>query len=89
METRKLLKFEANWCAPCRFMSPVVKSVLEGYENIELVVVDIDNEQGQEEARKFNVRNIPTLILLDDENNIINTLVGTASESQVKEFLNN
>ena len=87
MESRRLLKFEASWCAPCRYMSPVVNSVVKTYKNIELVIVDIDNEQGQEKAREYNVRNIPTLILLDNKNNIVNTLVGTASENQVKEFL--
>lgn len=89
MENSRLLKFEASWCAPCRHMTPIVEGVLNDsvYSDVELVSVNIDDEVGQEAARQFSVRNIPTLVLLDDNNQVVNTLVGTASADQVREFL--
>lgn len=85
----KLMKFWAEWCAPCRYMTPVVEGVLEdsSYSDVELVSVNIDEELGQKAANEFSIRSIPTLILLDGQNKVVNTLVGTANEDQVREFL--
>jgi thioredoxin-like negative regulator of GroEL len=89
MENHRLLKFEASWCAPCRYMSPIIEGVLNDglYSDVELVNVNIDDEIGQDTARAFSVRSIPTLILMNDRNQIVNILIGTASEDQVREFL--
>jgi thioredoxin-like negative regulator of GroEL len=70
-------------------MTPVVEGVLSDnvYSDVELISVNVDDEVGQEAARQFSIRNIPTLVLLDNNNQVVNTLVGTASEDQVREFL--
>lgn len=83
----KLIKFEASWCAPCRNMSPVIEDVLKDNLDVDLINVDVDDESGQEAVREFNIRSIPTLILLNEKNQIINTLIGTASKDKLREFL--
>jgi len=85
----RLLKFWAEWCSPCRYMAPLVEGVLKDsvYSDVELVSVNIDDENGQETAREFNIRNIPTFVLLNNKDQVVNTLVGTASVDQVREFL--
>ena len=57
-----LVDFWAEWCAPCRMLSPVVDEVASSYEG-KIVVgkVNIDEQPGL--AQKFGVMSIPTLIL--------------------------
>lgn len=56
-----LLDFYADWCGPCRMVSPIVDQIAE--ENPQFVVgkINVDNEQ--ELAERFGVFSIPTLIV--------------------------
>jgi thioredoxin 1 len=57
-----LVDFWAEWCAPCKMMAPILNEVadeLSGNSHVGKLNV----EQYQLMAQKFNVRNIPTLIL--------------------------
>lgn len=78
----KLLEFFAPWCAPCRAMRPAVESALDGTD-IELIDINVDEDP--DSARKYEVRAIPTLILIKDEE--IGRLVGGVSLDTIKEFL--
>ena len=76
-----LVDFWAAWCAPCRMMAPVLNDVSsELPENSFVGKVDIELYQSL--AQKFQVRNIPTLVLLKNGKEI-NRFVGVKS----KEFL--
>jgi len=68
-------------------MTPVVESVLreESFSNVELVGINVDDDP--DAARKYHIRAIPTLLLVGSDNEIIDTLTGSASAEQLKEFL--
>ena len=68
----KLLKFEADWCGPCREMG----RRLEKFNDCEVVKINVDDEENQDIVSKYGIRNIPVIILLDDDENIVKKWVG-------------
>lgn len=76
-----LVDFWASWCAPCKMMAPVLNDVSEeltGNANVGKVNV----EEYQALAQKYQIRNIPTMILFKNGKEV-NRFVGVKN----KEFL--
>lgn len=65
----KLMKFFATWCGPCKLMAPVVDEFVAAYPELEYEAVDID--QGDELARKYGIMSVPTVLLLDGEQELV------------------
>lgn len=57
-----LIDFFAQWCGPCRMVSPLVDEIAEERSDIKVCKVDVD-EQG-ELAAQFGVSSIPMLVVL-------------------------
>ena len=78
----KLLKFEASWCAPCKQLSEVMKNV-----EIPFPVSVIDIDENREAAMSYGIRSVPTLILVDENENQIKRVSGSMNQSQLTEFI--
>ncbi len=79
--------FWAEWCGPCRMVSPVVEELASEYPGkIKFVKVNVD-ESG-ELASKYNVFSIPTLAIFN-KGEIIAQQVGAASKASYKGMIEN
>ncbi len=80
-----LVDFWAEWCGPCRMIAPSVEQLSEEYEGKAIVgKVDIDNNQ--EVARKFQIRNIPTILFFKN-GSVIDKVVGAAPKRKIENKL--
>ena len=59
-----LVDFYADWCGPCRMVSPVVDEIAEERNDITVGKVNVDDENAL--AMKYGVMSIPTLIVFKD-----------------------
>lgn len=69
-----LVDFYADWCGPCRMLTPVVEELAQEMSG-KLIVAKVDTDQSVNVASKFEVTSIPTLILFKD-GQVVKRVVG-------------
>ena len=79
-----LLDFYADWCGPCRMVSPIVDEIDE--ENPQYLVgkVNVDDEPAL--AQQFGVINIPTLVVMKN-GEVVNEMRGARPKAQILAML--
>ena len=78
-----LVDFYADWCGPCKMISPILEQV-EKEEDVTIVKVNVDDLQDL--AMKYGVMTIPNLKLFE-KGKIKNENVGLMSKEEVKNFI--
>ncbi|MBQ1231340.1 MAG: thioredoxin [Clostridia bacterium] len=79
-----LLDFYADWCGPCRMVSPIVDEIAEERNDIVVGKINVDNEP--ELAGQFEVFTIPTLVVLSG-GEVINQTSGARPKAQILALL--
>ena len=80
-----LFYFTATWCGPCQKIKPIIEEISKGVDESKLKVCMIDIDNNSELVEKYNIRSVPTMILLlnDEQVAICN---GTNKEKLVNLF---
>ena len=80
-----ILDFYADWCGPCKHISPIIDELSETHKEISFGKIDVD--ESPKLSARFNVRNIP-LILIFKENGIVDKIIGAVSKKSLEDKLN-
>ncbi len=82
-EKKVLIDFYADWCGPCQKLSPIVDKFAKEHNEIKVVRIDIDAQE--ELADRYNIRSIPTLVVIENGEEI-NRVIGLVSEEKIIEL---
>lgn len=83
--TPTLVDFYADWCGPCKMLSPVIEKVAKKMEG-KVNVLKVDVDKNQQVAMEYEVMSIPTMILFH-EGKIVWKGVGFMSEDQIAKVI--
>ncbi len=83
-DKKVLVDFYADWCGPCRMVSPIVDEISEENPDIMVAKINVDNEP--ELAMQFGVSSIPMLVVLKN-GKIVNQSVGARPKPQILSML--
>ena len=72
-----IYKVGAEWCGPCRQLKQELK-------DFNLVpIIEIDADEDEEFCEKYNIKNIPVLLLCDNNNNVLYRQIGFISKEDL------
>ena len=77
--------FFANWCGPCKMLSPIVEELSNEVNDVKFLKVDVD--ESADVAASFGIMSIPTLLMFKD-GNLVSKHTGFLSKSELEEFVN-
>ncbi|PID43690.1 MAG: thiol reductase thioredoxin [Proteobacteria bacterium] len=80
-----LVDYWAQWCGPCKMISPLLEEIADEYEG-RLKICKLNIDENEKTSPRFNVRSIPTLMLFKN-GNVDATKVGALSKAQLTEFI--
>ena len=81
IKEKVLVDFYANWCGPCKMLSPVLEKLSD-----EVKILKVNVDEYQDLARYYKVMSIPCLILFENGNEIKRN-IGFIPENKLREFI--
>lgn len=81
-----LVDFYADWCGPCRMITPIMVELSSEYQD-KAKIAKLDVDKGQQAAEKFSVTSIPTVIMFVDGQEV-KRVVGVRDKKTFQTMLN-
>lgn len=87
---KRIIKFSATWCAPCRIYADTFKKVseMEQFKDIEFSTLDVEDDEADVWVQKLGIRNVPTTVILDDKDEVIYKVAGNIKENVLVDVIN-
>ena len=79
-----MVDFWADWCGPCRMLSPIVDKLAEEMPEIKVGKVNVDEQMNL--AQQFRIMSIPTLVVMKN-GKVIAKKVGVQSKEQIQNMI--
>jgi thioredoxin 1 len=80
-----MVDFWAEWCAPCKSITPMIDKIAGEYEG-RLKVVKVDVDSSSNTASNFGIRSIPTLMFFKN-GDMVDQVIGVVNEGQLKKVI--
>lgn len=80
----KAIKFYAEWCGPCKVLTNVINNAKD---KLPMKVESVNIDDNIFMAQNFKVRSVPTIVIVDDNENEIKRHVGAMDETKLIKFL--
>jgi thioredoxin 1 len=80
---RVLVDFYADWCGPCKSMSPILEEFTDQIKEVKLIKIDVDKDH--ETSIKFGIKSIPCFVYMED-GEIVQKGIGIKTVLQLKEM---
>ena len=84
---KHVVKCTAEWCNSCKAMSPIFDMVAKEFPEFDFSELDVESDEGVDFSIKYSVRNVPTIIVLDENDNMLDSGVGTKSFDELKNII--
>lgn len=89
-KVKKVVEYSASWCAPCRAYAPTFKRVseMDEFKELEFKSTELDDGEDHDlELMKFDIKSVPTTILLDENDEPIYKLMGSVPEKDLVDLI--
>lgn len=83
-DKKVLIEFYADWCGPCKTLSPILEEIAK--ENLDIKVVKINVDENPDLATTFGANSIPYLVVMEDAREI-NFAIGALPKNKILELL--
>lgn len=80
-----MIDFWAQWCGPCKNLSPVVDDLAKEYEG-KAIIAKVDVDENADIVEKFSIRNIPTILFIKN-GELVDKVVGAVPKNEIVEKL--
>ena len=85
-DKKVLIDFYADWCGPCKMVSPIIAEIGQENKNIKVVKINIDDEKEKELTKKYKQTSIPTLVVIKNGKEVTRG-IGALSKQRILELI--